>query len=81
MEQHEMEKCGQEVKAAVKVQTKNHVVLKERIGDLKRVLDGKKSSLRKAYKNQAEAKDKSLVTERKPTSTSGLRQPTGSLRH
>ena len=34
------------VKAAGKVQTKNYVVLKEHVGELQRVLDGKKSSLR-----------------------------------
>ena len=53
------------VKAAGKVQTKNYVVLKEHIWELQRVLDGKKSGLRKTYKNQAEANDKVLVAERK----------------
>ena len=59
------DKAVKRVKAAGQAQTKSHVVLKKYIGELRRVLDGKKSSFRKTYKNQAEANDKSLVTERK----------------
>ena len=46
------------VKAADKVQAKNKVALKEHIWELRCVLDGKKSSLRKTYKDQVEANDK-----------------------
>ena len=59
------DKAVKRVKAAGQAQTKSHVVLKKHIGELRRVLDGKKSSLRKTHKNQAEANDKSLVTEGK----------------
>ena len=46
------------IKAAEKISVIKCSVLKEHIREAQRILDGKKGSLRKTYKNQAEATDK-----------------------
>ena len=51
-------------KGTEKISVNKYRVLKEHIWELQRILDGKQASLRKTYKNQAEANDKSLVSER-----------------